>query len=334
MRLFSVVVRGVWLFAFSQCVAGKRQGGEPAPAPRHTPIVLWHGMGDTCCDNSTMGTVVSAIQDELAGVYVHSVRLGPTPSADRNAGFLGNLNSQIDGVCEELSSVEELSNGVNMMGFSQGGLFLRALIQRCASLRVKTLVTLGSPHGGISKIPECASESDFMCNWMRRLASRGVYSWYIRDHVIQAQYFKDPERLDLYLEHNIFLPDINSDHRDGKVNEDYRARIAALERMVLVKFGEDTLISPVSSTWFGFVDADGNDVPLKNTTLYTEDRLGLRALDEQGRLEFVTIPGKHMNIDDATLRAVVAKYFASGRAPDAHRKAAMRVQGEEEHMYL
>ncbi|KAJ2400648.1 hypothetical protein GGI23_001906 [Coemansia sp. RSA 2559] len=282
-------------------------------------------MGDTCCDNSTMGSVIATIKAELPGVYVHSIKLGLTESSDRNAGFLGNLNTQIDRVCEDLADIKELQNGVNMMGFSQGGLFLRALIQRCPSLKTKTLVTFGSPHGGVSRIPECTSDSDFMCNWMRQLASRGVYSWYVRDHVVQAQYFKDPERIDQYLRYNIFLPDINSDL--GEVNDGYRKRITALEKMVLVRFSDEKLISPASSSWFGFVGSDGQDIPLQNTTLYSEDRLGLWELDASQRLDFVTLNGKHMNIGEKELRSIVSRYFLPGQKPDSRQKV-MFVQGE------
>ncbi|KAJ2424773.1 hypothetical protein GGF41_002663, partial [Coemansia sp. RSA 2531] len=158
-----------------------------------------------------MGVITGIIQDELPGVFVHSVQLGSSVGADRNAGFFGNINNQIDTVCDSLSAIEELQDGVNLMGFSQGGLFLRALVQRCPAIRAKVLVTFGSPHGGVARIPECASSGDTLCQWMRQLASKGVYSWYIRDHVIQAQYFKDPERIDQYLQYNIFLPDINGE---------------------------------------------------------------------------------------------------------------------------
>ncbi|KAJ2156218.1 hypothetical protein GGF46_005338 [Coemansia sp. RSA 552] len=283
------------------------------------PVVLWHGMGDTCCDGGSMGTIIRTIEEEIPGAYVHSVKLGGSETADRNAGFFGNLNNQIDSVCHELTGIDELQYGANLMGFSQGGLFLRALVQRCPQLQAKSLVTFGSPHGGVARIPECPDENDALCSWMRRLASRGVYSWYIRNHVIQAQYFKDPERLDQYLENNIFLPDVNSDVEPS--SSGYRDRLVGLDRMVLVRFLEDQLIHPPSSSWFGFVDADGNEVPLQNTTLYEDDRLGLRELEEDARLQFVTIDGKHMEIHEDDLRSIIAKYFTH-----SHRGPAMFVQ--------
>ncbi|KAJ2029031.1 hypothetical protein H4S03_007590 [Coemansia sp. S3946] len=256
-----------------------------------------------------MGVITGIIQDELPGVFVHSVQLGSSVGADRNAGFFGNINNQIDTVCDSLSAIEELQDGVNLMGFSQGGLFLRALVQRCPAIRAKVLVTFGSPHGGVARIPECASSGDTLCQWMRQLASKGVYSWYIRDHVIQAQYFKDPERIDQYLQYNIFLPDINGELEER--NDVYRERILALDKMVLFKFSEDKMIYPATSPWFGFVDADGNDIPVQNSTMYQEDWLGLRGLEEAGKLSMFSLDGPHMHIGEDVLRSIVAEHFGA-----------------------
>ncbi|KAJ1821991.1 hypothetical protein LPJ56_001023 [Coemansia sp. RSA 2599] len=272
---------------------------------------MWHGMGDSCCDNSTMGEIARIVQEEIPGVYVHSVKVGSSESADRRAGFFGNLNTQVDDVCKELGETEELrGRAVNMMGFSQGGLFLRALVQRCPEIRAKTLVTFGSPHSGVARIPECAKDGDVLCKWMRGLALRGVYSWYVRDHVVQAQYFKDPERIDQYMDYNIFLPYVNNEAAD-KREVVYRERLRALEKLVLIRFSEDTLIYPASSSWFGFIDSDGGETRLYDSLMYIEDWLGLRTLDESNRLDFVTLAGKHMSIGEENLRAIVQKYFTS-----------------------
>lgn len=41
-----------------------------------TPVVLWHGMGDSCCNPLSMGSIVNLIQKTLPGTYVHSLRIG------------------------------------------------------------------------------------------------------------------------------------------------------------------------------------------------------------------------------------------------------------------
>ena len=40
------------------------------------PVVIWHGMGDSCCNPLSMGAVKRIIEDEVPGIYVHSLMIG------------------------------------------------------------------------------------------------------------------------------------------------------------------------------------------------------------------------------------------------------------------
>ena len=39
----------------------------------HLPVVIWHGMGDNCCHDFSMGYIKQVIEDNLPGVYVRSL---------------------------------------------------------------------------------------------------------------------------------------------------------------------------------------------------------------------------------------------------------------------
>ena len=80
---------------------------------------------------------------------------------------------------------------------------------------------------------------------MRAIARRGAYSNYVRSHIIQAQYYKDPGHLDTYLQQNIFLPDINNE-LDNK-NETYKMNLKSLNKFVLIRFTEDITVKPRDS---------------------------------------------------------------------------------------
>jgi palmitoyl-protein thioesterase len=41
-------------------------------------------------------------------------------------------------------------------------------------------------------------------------------------------------------------------------------------------------------------DHDRQLIPLQNRTLYQQDWLGLKSLNDQGRLEFIVCPGQHV----------------------------------------
>ena len=58
------------------------RGSSSSSSSSSLPVVLWHGMGDTCCDEHSMGKVAKLIQQEL-GVHVYSVELGPSTQKDR-----------------------------------------------------------------------------------------------------------------------------------------------------------------------------------------------------------------------------------------------------------
>ena len=45
--------------------------------------------------------------------------------------------------------------GFNLLGFSQGGLFSRALVQLCPDLKVRNVVSIGGPQNGVFGFPGC-----------------------------------------------------------------------------------------------------------------------------------------------------------------------------------
>ena len=68
----------------------------------------------------------------------------------------------------------------------------------------------------------------------------------------------------------------------------YKENLLALERLVLIRFSEDTVVVPKDSAWFGryragTTIADDNLVQLRESDWYkNDDALGLRTLDESG----------------------------------------------------
>ncbi|CAG8656019.1 9543_t:CDS:2 [Funneliformis mosseae] len=273
----------------------------------YRPVVLWHGMGDNCCDDESMGKVQQVIKDALPGIYTYSIMLGDNEREDKKFSFFGNINDQLIKVCDLLKIDENLKYGFDAIGFSQGGQFLRAYVQRCNDPPVHNLITFGSQHSGISDLPGC-EKGDGLCQLMRTIARRGVYSNYVRTHIIQAQYYKDPKILDIYLEKNIFLPDINNELFK---NETYKTNLQSLNKLVLIRFTEDKTVVPKDSAWFSFYNSEGELLDLFHQPIYTEDWIGLKSLYENGKLEFKDCEGAHMQIPLEYLIQQVIPYLGS-----------------------
>jgi triacylglycerol lipase len=106
-----------------------------------TPIVLVHGIGD---NRSAFAVLSGALRRRGFGV-VHAVNYSVltalTGDVRRSAALLGE---HIERICEQTGSEQ-----VHVVGHSLGGLIARYYVQRLrGDARVRTLVTLGSPHGG------------------------------------------------------------------------------------------------------------------------------------------------------------------------------------------
>lgn len=66
--------------------------------------------------------------------------------------------------------------------------------------------------------------------------------------------------------------------------------------MVLVKFLNETIVEPKDSEWFEFYAPDKTDtiVSLKDSPIYKEDWIGLKQLDQAGKLHRIAVEGDHL----------------------------------------
>ncbi|KAF5386174.1 hypothetical protein D9615_002384 [Tricholomella constricta] len=281
------------------------------PTKGRRPLVLWHGLGDS---HSSPGMLefASLIKDIYPGIFVHSIYIEEDLNKDRQAGFYGNVDSQIELVAGQLSAIPELKDGFDAIGLSQGGQFLRAYVERYNSPPIYNLITFGSQHMGISDIPACRPY-DFLCQVARRATKGAVYSHWAQENLVQAQYFRDPTSMDVYLEANHFLTSINNEIPESR-NQSYAQNLASLNKLVLVLFTEDKTVVPKESAWFGseaepsishFIDQhevptfhDKVLIPMPLQPLYREDWIGLRKLDERGGVVFAACVGEHMQMGD------------------------------------
>ncbi|XP_055337096.1 palmitoyl-protein thioesterase 1-like [Paramacrobiotus metropolitanus] len=256
-----------------------------------TPIVMWHGMGDTCCAKG-IGGIAKLLQANISGVYVHSIEIGTSEDQDRENSYFQAVNKQVDTVCKNLSATPELKNGYHAIGFSQGGQFLRAVAQRCPDPPMLNLVSMGGQHQGVFGMPRCPG-STAICNLMRKLLDMGAYTDYVQQRLVQAQYWHDTLKEDVYRKKSLFLADINN---EVTKNPQYKENLQKLRNFVMVKFSKDTMVVPKDSEWFGYYCPGqvSTICSLQNSTIYQEDWLGLKAMDAAKKLRFIETDGDHL----------------------------------------
>lgn len=142
---------------------------------------------------------------------------------------------------------------------------------------VRNLITLGGQHQGVMDIPGCQNgnskftfdedeenaqfllaqvlmpssidlkgETGGRCGWWERMVKRHVYSDFIQSKIVQAQYFKDPYRLEEYLQKSTFLADINNERPSKKIS--YYENLSSLSNFVMFMFSKDQQVIPKESS--------------------------------------------------------------------------------------
>lgn len=141
---------------------------------------------------------------------------------------------------------------------------------------MRNLISIGGQHQGVCNFPGCSEDVDPIeettsmdidlngldrveltlqqvifpslkrdCSWWQRMIKEKVYTDSIQHHIVQAQYYKDPRRLEEYLAKSNFLADINNE-RPAK-NITYAKNIAKLDNLVLYMFEDDSQVVPKES---------------------------------------------------------------------------------------
>ncbi|KAK0643787.1 Alpha/Beta hydrolase protein [Cercophora newfieldiana] len=284
----------------------KRRTDDDEDDDTPLPLVIWHGLGDSYAADGLRG-VGELAEAVNPGTLVYYVRMADDASGDQSATFFGNLTDHIAKACADIAAHPILSTApaIDALGFSQGGQFLRAYVQRCNNPPVRSLVTFGSQHNGITAFRECGT-TDWICRGAMALLKGGTWSTFVQSRLVPAQYFRDPAQYDKYLESSNFLADINNERPIKNYN--YNKNIAKLENLALYMFEDDTTAIPKESAWFE--EVNGTEIiPLRARRLYSEDWIGLRELDRKGGLKFKTIPGEHMKLTDKILNETFAEFF-------------------------
>lgn len=285
-----------------------------------TCVVVLHGRGESI-DRGMAHVFADKLrsvlyEDNLTQYQVIEVGLSDDPEEDYYWSSFKSLAFQNQKLCKYLNQtvltrLESNCTRIQLVGLSQGGLLMRALLQgQCLDsvvTKLDKLITIGAPNNGIFGVPDCSQLGikDRLTMFACRLLEGGVHLSAIGPSILDAFIFSSEDVLSFASYWNspsnsltnwTFLAHINNQNNTSGTKTKYLSQ--KLNAFVMISFEKESIVLPPITASFGSWDAKGvNYVTLNETDLYANDLIGLKTLDQNKGLIAITIANSsHMHI--------------------------------------
>jgi palmitoyl-protein thioesterase len=233
------------------------------------PIVLLHGVASDAENTQELADWILFTFNRK----VFNIELGNGIDTS-----LTPMLSQLDILCKTIYDIPQLANGFDFIGMSQGGILARGYTEYCNKFKVRNLITLVSPHGGVFyKSP--------LLNFIK------IYSPEMQKKYSFTNYWRNPIDYELYKKNSTYLSELNN---EKYVNDINKKNIESLQNFVMVFTPFDVIVIPPQSAIFSLYNSNLDVIPIFDTELYKQDWLGLQKLDKTNRLKLYETNCTHM----------------------------------------
>ncbi|CAI2376757.1 unnamed protein product [Moneuplotes crassus] len=250
------------------------------------PILVIHGVTATCNE----GRVKSI--GEHYNTYSHCYPIGGDDA--KTLSVLYNIRVQGKILCHKIHSNENFKDGnFSILAFSQGAIIAKYIIGYCPLKHpVRSFVAFGGPNMGVSYFPHYPADT-----WIGAIShiiiNRLAYWWVAQWFIAPADYWRVPNNPQAFLEGSRFLADATN---EINFNQTMKDLWLSLKFARFVKWDDDSVIIPRESSWWGQYTTDYKIISRFDTEVYQKDLVGIRTLEEEGRADFINIPGDHMQV--------------------------------------
>lgn len=270
-------------------------------------VIYLHGIGTSCEGTKDYRVYKDLINNNPHKNPVHCVEYGGDVSS-----ILNNINHVAKKACnimDDHAGEWNLKNGYIIFGASQGNMIGRYILQECnIGQYVKRFISSGGPHMGVLRIPHTDYKS--VEKILNNFAEDVAYDAFFQELVVPAGYFKSIRHRDKYLEKCRFLPNLNN---EKTINQQYKDRMVNLEMLVAIKYLQDKTVVPKESEHFGYFadETETSFIKMEDTEGYKKDAIGLKTLNEAGKLIFHEADSAHEKLTEEQVQEFVIKYLGN-----------------------
>ena len=228
--------------------------------------------------------------EEQSGIPVHLI------DTFNGLSSLTPLEKQVPVILKKVKEISSQYDHVIAVGYSQGGIIWRALIEEWDDHNVHTFISLASPQHGIAGAPPLLKKMVPLVDNLSRTPTFFLFVYSIvGQNLAPLNYYFDPYHYRLYLLFCNFFPRLNNEKGTASEKARRKENFLRLRKMVLVGGPDEDALRPWQSAQFGYYSKRGNRaeevIPMEETRLYTEDLFGLKTLDRRGGVVKCTVEG-------------------------------------------
>jgi len=240
-------------------------------------IIHMHGVLEGYFDHNNFKKFV----ERNTGIPVHLL------NAYNYAASVTPMQYQVPDILPRMKKIAAQYDKVIAVGYSQGGLIWRAMIEEWDEHNVDLFISLASPQHGVYGAPPLAENFIPFLDWYSKTTIYKALYTILGQSFALFNYYLDPTHYDMYMDRVVFFPDVNNENPSISSEEKERKKrnFLKLKKLALIGGATEDVIDPWQSTMFGFYTDQGFEgevIPMEETKLYKEDLFGLKTLNERG----------------------------------------------------